>query len=235
MIVCFAVAAVGLVSFVGIELRTAKPLVDVAIFRNKMLSAAMIALILSHMLHNPIALAAPLYLQNVLGASAVAAGLLLAVLPLSTALASPLSGRLADRFDASSVATIGIGLIVAGIACYACLGCRFPFRVDRRGLGLARRRYRYFYAGQSEACLRCSRQGGLRRAGGHAQLLRHRRWHDRHDDSGGTDGDAGGDEIWKSQAVFAGAQQFAFACLVPIGLVAIVVAKRARSRNGEII
>ncbi len=107
VILCFTVAAVGLVGFVGIELRTAKPLVDVAIFRNKMLSAAIVALILSHMLHNPIALAAPLYLQNVLGASAVAAGFLLAILPLSTALAAPLSGRLADRFDASSVAASG--------------------------------------------------------------------------------------------------------------------------------
>lgn len=40
---------------------------------------------------------------------------------------------------------------------------------------------------------------------------------------------SGGDELWQSQAVFAGAQQFAFAWLVPIGLVAIVIALRARA------
>ena len=54
-------------------------------FRNKALSAAIVAVILSHMVHNPIALTSPLYLQNVLGASALAAGFLLAILPLSTA------------------------------------------------------------------------------------------------------------------------------------------------------
>ena len=72
-----------------------------------MLAAALLAVALSNMIHYPIALCAPLYLQNVLGSSAMTAGLILAALPLSTALASPLSGRLADRFDAATVASIG--------------------------------------------------------------------------------------------------------------------------------
>ena len=86
----FAVAAIALASFFWLELHTTKPLVDVAIFRRKMLAAALLAVALSNMIHYPIALCAPLYLQNVLGSSAVAAGLMLAALPLSTALASPL-------------------------------------------------------------------------------------------------------------------------------------------------
>ena len=118
----FAVAALGLLSFVWIERHAAKPLIDVAIFKDRLLAAALLTVVLSHLINHPIALAAPLYLQNVLGASAITSGLLLAILPLSTALASPISGRLADRFDARMINTLGIALLVAGIACYAALG-----------------------------------------------------------------------------------------------------------------
>ena len=231
VIVCFAVAAIGLASFVRIELRTPKPLVDVTIFRNKMLAAAMISVILSHMLHNPIALASPLYLQNVLGASAVAAGFLLAILPLSTALASPLSGRLADRFDASSVAAVGIGLIVAGIACYACLGVDSHFAVVGAVLALLGAGVGFFIpANQKIAFASVAKED----YGVLAAML------STFGTAAGTIGTtiavalmemAGGGELWTSQAVFAGAQQFAFAWLVPIGLVAIVISLRARARG----
>jgi MFS family permease len=77
---------------------------------------------LSHVIHHPIALCGPLYLQNALGASAAVAGLVLAILPLYTALASLLSGRFADRFDAPTVAWVGLVIIVAGVAFYALLG-----------------------------------------------------------------------------------------------------------------
>ncbi|HEX6767976.1 MAG TPA: hypothetical protein VF208_01395, partial [Candidatus Binatia bacterium] len=42
---------------------------------------------------------------------------------------------------------------------------------------------------------------------------------------------AGGGALWTSKAVFAGAQQFAFACLVPLGLVAVVISMRAKGRG----
>ena len=125
----FAVAGIALASFFWLELHTTKPLVDVAIFRRKMLAAALLAVALSNMIHYPIALCAPLYLQNVLGSSAVAAGLMLAALPLSTALASPLAGRLADRFDASTMASIGLLTIVVGIACYSRLKTDSDYRL----------------------------------------------------------------------------------------------------------
>src|SRR5690242_3596240 len=69
--------------------------------------------------HYPVGLCAPLYLQNVLGASAVITGLVLAVLPLSTALASFISGRLADRFDAALIACLGLLFIFGGIVYYS--------------------------------------------------------------------------------------------------------------------
>jgi len=227
---CFAVAALGLAGFVWIERRAEKPLVDVKIFRNRALSAAMVTVILSHMLHNPIALASPLYLQNVLGASPVAAGLLLAILPLSTALASPLSGRLADRFDATSVAAVGIGLIVAGIASYACLGIDSHFALVGAVLALLGAGIGFFTpANQKIAFATVAKED----YGVLAAML------SSFGTAAGTIGttiavalmeNAGGGDIWSSKAVFAGAQQFAFACLVPVGLVAVVISMRAKGR-----
>lgn len=228
VIAWFAVAAMGLASFVWIEPRTEKPLVDVTLFRNPALSAAMMTVILSNMLYNPIALASPLYLQNILGASAVAAGFLLAILPLSTALASPLSGRLADRFDAKSVAALGIGLIVAGIACYACLGVDSHLALVGAVLAVLGTGIGFFTpANQKVAFASVAKED----YGVLAAML------SSFGTAAGTIGTtiavalmemSGGGALWKSQAVFAGAQQFAFAWLVPFGLIAIVISLRAR-------
>ena len=38
----------------------------------------------------------------------------------------------------------------------------------------------------------------------------------------------GGQKFWTQPGTFAGAQQFAFACLLPIGIVALIVAGKSR-------
>lgn len=224
----FALAAIGLASFIAVELRALKPLIDLRIFRSRALSAAMIALILSHMVYNPVALTSPLYLQNVLGASALAAGFLLALMPLSTALASPLSGRLADRFDAASVTTIGVALIVAAIAAYAGLGVHSHFAAVGAVLALLGAGVGFFTpANQKLAFASVAKED----YGVLAAML------SSFGTAAGTIGTtlavalmelAGHDALWRSPAVFAGAQQFAFAWLVPIGLLAIVISLRGK-------
>jgi len=45
----------------------------------------------------------------------------------------------------------------------------------------------------------------------------------------------GGKRLWSNGAAFADAQQFAFACLVPMGLVAVTIALMSRRGVGAII
>jgi predicted MFS family arabinose efflux permease len=223
VIAWFVAAAVGLASFVWIELRTENPLVDMTIFRNKALSAAIVTLILSHMIQNPITLVAPLYLQNALGASTVAAGLLLAILPLSTALASPLSGRLADRFEAPSVAAVGIGLIVVGIASYANLGVDAHFVSVGAVLALLGAGIGFFTPANQKFAFASVTKDDY---GMLAAML------SSFGTAGGTIGTTiavalmemeGGPKLWSSREALAEAQQVAFSWLVLIGLLGLIV------------
>lgn len=115
----FALAAMGLASFAWVELHAKNPLVDISLFRRRSLSAALVALAMGSAAYSPITVCAPLYLQNVLASSPLTVGLIMATLPLFTALSSPLSGRLADRFEARFVASLGLGFILIGIFFYA--------------------------------------------------------------------------------------------------------------------
>ena len=54
----------------------------------------------------PVSIFGPIYLLNVIGTAPLSAGLAMATLPLCTTLVSPLSGRLADRFNPRWVAVL---------------------------------------------------------------------------------------------------------------------------------
>jgi MFS family permease len=71
---------------------------------------------------HPVAIFGPIYLLNVIGTAPLAAGLAMATLPLCTTLLSPLSGRLADRFNPRWVAVLGLCIILVGMFFYARLG-----------------------------------------------------------------------------------------------------------------
>lgn len=119
MLPWFVLAVAGLASFVWIELRAKSPLVDLSLFRRRSLSAALFSLAAGSAVSGPITVCAPLYMQNVLSSSPLTVGIVMATLPLFTALSSPLSGRLADRLEARWVASLGLAFILIGIFFYS--------------------------------------------------------------------------------------------------------------------
>jgi MFS family permease len=203
-------------------------LIDVRIFKQKVFAATLAAVALRNVIHYPIALCAPLYLQNVLGSSAMAAGLMLAVLPLSTALASLLSGRLADRFDPGTVASTGLVLIFIGIACYSRLGTGSSHALVIVALSLIGAGIGIFTPANQKVAFASVEQ---KEYGVLAAML------SSFGTAAGTIGTAiavalmeidGGELLWREPEIFAKAQRFAFACLAPIGLVAFLIARKSQ-------
>lgn len=216
-----ALAIITLASFFWIELHTEKPLVDLRMFRRPMLSAALGAVVLSHLIYNPITISAPLYLQNVLGASGMTSGFLLAVLPLSTAATSPLAGRLADRIEASTVGVIGLALIVGGIAAYSRLAADTQIIVVAAVLALLGAGIGLFTPANQKIAFAAVDQEDYGLLGAMLSSF---------GTAAGTIGTTaavalmemeGGSELWASPAAFARAQQFAFMWLAIVGLVGV--------------
>jgi len=115
-------AAGGMGSFVWRELHAEAPLMNLSYLKSIPLARSVMALTLATMAFYPVSIFGPLYLLNVIGASPLASGFAMATLPLVTTLLSPLSGRLADRYNPRWVALLGLCLLVLGVFFYARLG-----------------------------------------------------------------------------------------------------------------
>jgi EmrB/QacA subfamily drug resistance transporter len=110
----FAGAAVLLVSFALIELRQAAPMLDLRLFKVPTFTGAQITAftISSGMFAQFLFL--PLYLESVLGLSAVATGVRFLPLSLLAFVMAPISGRLSTRVPVRFL--LGSGLALCGIA-----------------------------------------------------------------------------------------------------------------------
>ncbi len=115
-------ASAGMVSFVWRELRAEAPLMNLSYLKSLPLARAMLALMLATLAFYPVSIFGPLYLLNVIRASPLASGFAMATLPLCTTLLSPVSGRLADRYNSRWVALLGLCILVLGVFFYARLG-----------------------------------------------------------------------------------------------------------------
>ena len=122
----FAVAAVGLASFLVRELHYDMPLVRLRYFRSLAFCVAMFTLVIASFVQSPITIFTPLYLQKVLRVDPFTVGLLLLALPISTIIAGPIGGRLADRYNPRVVAAAGAAITLVAIFLYSRLGLTTP-------------------------------------------------------------------------------------------------------------
>jgi EmrB/QacA subfamily drug resistance transporter len=108
-------AVVGLVAFALIEPRVREPMVDFSLFRSRtFLGANFVAFIVSFAMFAMFFFTA-LYMQNILGYSAVEAGVRFLPSTLMIVLIAPLAGRLTDRVGPRPLMVAGLSLVTLAL------------------------------------------------------------------------------------------------------------------------
>jgi len=118
----FALSAVGLVAFVWLELRQRVPMLDLSLFRNSTFAGANAVALLVFLAMFGVFFFVSLYLQNILGYSAVQAGATFLPMTLLVMLVAPVAGKLADRFGSRWLMAAGMTLVSLSLALFSRLG-----------------------------------------------------------------------------------------------------------------
>ena len=109
----FAVAFAALAAFVALERHQRLPMLDLALFRDRMFAGANTVMLLSALAMFGVFFYVSLYMQQVLGFSPVKAGVMFLPMTVLIIMVAPRAGHLADRTGARLL--VGVGqLLVAG-------------------------------------------------------------------------------------------------------------------------
>jgi predicted MFS family arabinose efflux permease len=120
VIICLALAVAFLGSFIFTERRTAHPMFDLSLLRVPTFSGGAIAAFTMNGSLYALLLYLVIYLQDILGYSALGAGLRIAVLSGATFVSSALAGRFSQRVPARWL--IGPGLALVGVGLFLMAG-----------------------------------------------------------------------------------------------------------------
>ncbi|MER7486631.1 MFS transporter [Streptomyces sp. NPDC126497] len=115
-------AGLGLLTaFVVVEKRSDHPSIDVSFFRNKVFSAAIVAITLVFFALMGVTFFAVFYTQSVRGYSPLETGLLLLPLAVAQLVFAPRARLLVDRFGDKATTTAGLVVLAATLAAFALL------------------------------------------------------------------------------------------------------------------
>ena len=122
LVLTLAVAAASLIAAVVIERRRADPLIDLGQLVSRRLGVPLASFLFSIVALFAVGFLLPFYLEELRGLTPLDAGLLLTPYSLGLAVASPISGRLADRGHARWLGSLGLGLAAVGLGLLAQVG-----------------------------------------------------------------------------------------------------------------
>jgi MFS transporter, DHA2 family, multidrug resistance protein len=97
------------------------PLLPIDLFRRPVFSLSVTTSVLCFTAQGLAFVSLPFYLQDVIGVSAVATGLLMTPWPATSAMMAPFAGRLADRYPAGILGSIGLAIVGVGFVLLALL------------------------------------------------------------------------------------------------------------------
>jgi EmrB/QacA subfamily drug resistance transporter len=110
----FAVFAVGLSAFVALELRQRLPMLNLSLFRNVTFTGANTTMLLTALAMFGIFFYNSLFIQNILGYSAVQAGATFLPMTLLIMVIAPMAGRVSDRVGSRWL--MGGGMVLLGVS-----------------------------------------------------------------------------------------------------------------------
>ena len=123
VIIGLAVGGVALlVVFLRVEARVASPILSLTLFRMRTFASSIASLMLNFVGQSSVIFLMPFYLIEVREFSTAQTGLMIAMVPVMMLVFAPLSGWVADRTGWPYQATLGIGLVSAGLLTLATLG-----------------------------------------------------------------------------------------------------------------
>ena len=116
-----------LACYIRLEWHSKFPLLELRLFtQNRVFALSAMAAFINYASSFGVSFYFSMYLQGLRGLSVSDAGLFLAVQAIVQILVAPLSGRLTDRYGASSISTLGIALCGSGIAVAALIEIHTP-------------------------------------------------------------------------------------------------------------
>jgi EmrB/QacA subfamily drug resistance transporter len=118
----FAVAAAMLVAFVLLERHQRIPMLDLNLFKNSTFTGANLAVLLVALAMFGVFFFMSLYMQGVLGYSAVQAGAAFLPMTLLIMLTAPIAGRSTDRIGSRGLITVGMILLAGQLLYFSRLG-----------------------------------------------------------------------------------------------------------------
>jgi EmrB/QacA subfamily drug resistance transporter len=114
----FAVAAVSLVAFVLLERHQRIPMLDLSLFRNTTFAGANTVMLLVGVALFGVFFFNSLLVQNILGYSAIQTGATFLPMTVMIVLVAPVAGRLADRFGARWLISVGMTLVAFALVLF---------------------------------------------------------------------------------------------------------------------
>ncbi|GAA2609005.1 MFS transporter [Dactylosporangium fulvum] len=122
ILAAFSLAAIGAVTFVAVESRSASPMVDLAFFRMRVFTGGLAAMGLWAFGVFGIYFFTAIFLQNVLGFSPTGAGAAFVPMALVMAVMATVAPRLESRFGAGRTVAVALALMAAAVGALATVG-----------------------------------------------------------------------------------------------------------------
>jgi EmrB/QacA subfamily drug resistance transporter len=116
------ISIIGFVAFIKWEMKVKNPLLDTNLFRNnKVFTFSVIAALINYSATFAVVFFLSFYLQDIKGLSPESAGIILVSQPIVMTVFSPLAGRLSDKIEPRTVASIGMAFTTLGLFLFSFL------------------------------------------------------------------------------------------------------------------